>query len=395
MAVAVWTSFQQISNSTTAGTTPYAGAKVNVYAAGTTTPLSVFSDKDLLSAAANPIICDSSGQHAMRYIATANYKTSVADSSDNPLSNWSKDNIDPGVAIGSGALPIANGGTSATTAAAARTALGVPSTATVTTIASDVATLQTDVAALEANPLGQCQLTKSGATLLLSPYNGNRITINSTYQTIPDAGVSLAVGALGNSTLYYIYAYMSGATMTLEGVTTAYATQAGTGVKIKSGDATRTLVGMAYLLAGAFVDSATQRFVRSWFNDPGVSTSATFTANRTYNTVAFAEGNTEIKNEFLSWTGEIVDARAHGGFVSAGDTSYLSIGFNGTTAEATSNRFTSVSVASAFSVGVRKTGLTEGYNYATILGKAASSSMIVSGSATAGEASNLTLHIRH
>lgn len=139
MAVAVWTSFQQIANSSG---TPYSGALVNVYAAGTTTPLSVFSDSALGVAAANPIVCDSSGQHAMRYIATASYKTTVTDASLNPLTNWSKDNIDPGVAVGSGALPIANGGTGATTAGAARTALGVPASATVTAIASDVTTLQ-------------------------------------------------------------------------------------------------------------------------------------------------------------------------------------------------------------------------------------------------------------
>jgi hypothetical protein len=393
MAVAVWTSFQQISNSTTAGTTPYAGAKVNVYAAGTTTPLTVYSDKDLSISVANPIICDSSGQHAMRYIATANYKTSVTDSSDNPLSNWSKDNIDPGVAIGSGALPIANGGTGATTAAAARTALGVPSSATVTTISSDLATAQTDITALEAIPLGQCQLTKSGATLLLSPYNGNRITINSTYETIPDAGVSLAVGALGNSTLYYIYAYMSGATMTLEGVTTAYTTQTGTGVKIKTGDATRTLVGLAYLVGGAFIDSATQRFTRSWFNDPGISTVNAFTNNRTVSSATLTEFNSEIRNEFLAWSGEIVNASANGMQVSSSGNSFVNIAFDGTTAEDSMARFISTSASVSFCLSTNKTGLSEGYHYATLIGKDASGSIVLWGS-SANERTTLRLHIK-
>src|SRR5690349_7737883 len=98
MSIAIWTSFAQIANS-----------------AGTTTPLTLYSDSGLSSTRANPVVCDSSGQHAMVYIATASYKTSVTDSNDVPLTNWSKDNIDPGVAVGSGALPVANGGTGATT----------------------------------------------------------------------------------------------------------------------------------------------------------------------------------------------------------------------------------------------------------------------------------------
>lgn len=140
MAIAVWTSFQQIADS---NGVPYNGAKVNVYAAGTTTPLTVYSDSGLTTPVANPIICDSAGQHAMRYIATASYKTSITDSSDNALSGWSKDNIDPGVAVGSGALPVANGGTAGTTAAAARTNLAAAAATDMATAQSDISNLQT------------------------------------------------------------------------------------------------------------------------------------------------------------------------------------------------------------------------------------------------------------
>ena len=87
------------------------------------------------------------------------------------------------------------------------------------------------------------QLTLSGATLLFSPYTHNLIAINGRLEVIPDAGVSLAIGAAAASTAYNIYAYMSGSTMTLEFSATATALQAGTGVTIKSGDATRSFVG--------------------------------------------------------------------------------------------------------------------------------------------------------
>lgn len=114
---------------------------------------------------------------------------------------------------------------------------------------------------------GQCRLQKSGANLVLSRYQGNLLTINGVAQTIPAAGVSLAPGVAVANTLYYIYAYMSTGVMTLEFSTTGHSTDATTGVEIKTGDATRTLVGMARPTAGpVWVDSATQRFVISWFN---------------------------------------------------------------------------------------------------------------------------------
>jgi len=116
-------------------------------------------------------------------------------------------------------------------------------------------------------PFGQCRLVKSGANLVLQRYNGLWLTINDVVCMIPSGGVSLVASGLSVGTLYYIYAYMSGATMTLEASTTAHATDSTTGVEIKSGDATRTLVGMARPITGpAFADTDTQRFVISWFN---------------------------------------------------------------------------------------------------------------------------------
>ena len=79
---------------------------------------------------------------------------------------------------------------------------------------------------------------------MLKPEGGNLIWINGALETIPDAGVTLAPTGNAANTLYYIYAYMSGSTMMLEYSTTGYAVQTGTGVRIKTGDATRTFVGL-------------------------------------------------------------------------------------------------------------------------------------------------------
>lgn len=119
-------------------------------------------------------------------------------------------------------------------------------------------------------PTGQCRLAKSGANILLSPYGGNRLVINGAICRVPSAGVSLAPAGLGVGTLYYVYAVDAngdGVVDTLEASVTGHSTDAATGVEIKTGDATRTLVGMVRPTAGpAFTDSVTQAFVSSYFN---------------------------------------------------------------------------------------------------------------------------------
>ena len=153
---------------------------------------------------------------------------------------------------------------------------------------------------------GACIMVLSGVSLVLKPWGGNGITINGVNYQIPSAGVSLAVTGMTAGTLYYIYAYMNSGTMTLEKSATAHATHTD-GVEIKSGDATRTLVGMARPVAGpAF--SATQNcmLVRSWFNRT--------TAERRPRSLQpaeisrtngnYAEVGTTTRVEFLTWADE-------------------------------------------------------------------------------------------
>jgi hypothetical protein len=121
--------------------TPLNGAKVHVYAAGTTTPLSLYTDSGLSSGAANPMVCDGNGAVPQRFMATATYKLVVVTSADAAVTGYNGDYIDPGVAVGSGALPIANGGTGATTAANARTNLGAADASALAAIESDLSDL--------------------------------------------------------------------------------------------------------------------------------------------------------------------------------------------------------------------------------------------------------------
>jgi hypothetical protein len=157
--------------------------------------------------------------------------------------------------------------------------------------------------------IGQCYLSLSGANLLLAPFSGNLILINGALVTIPDAGVTLAPTSTAATTLYYIYAYLSSGTLTLEYSTTAYATQTGTGVKIKSGDATRTLVGM-WCSASAGVWSTSRTEGVSYFN-PQYKTQYAGAVGISTTSTTFAEMISTSRVNFISFAGRVVSVLLH------------------------------------------------------------------------------------
>ncbi|MHB0768171.1 hypothetical protein ACYCVF_29650 [Bradyrhizobium sp. 1.29L] len=160
-------------------------------------------------------------------------------------------------------------------------------------------------------PHGQCRLTLSGGNLVLSPYNGNLLTVNGVSCTVPDGGVSLAATSLTPGTSYFIYATASGGVVNaLEALTTAHATSttsSNKGTEIKSGDDTRSLVGMARAVTGsAWANSATQRFVVSWFNRARRDVTGAVDTTSTETSGSQVE-KTVSKAEFVAWADEVVD----------------------------------------------------------------------------------------
>lgn len=181
---------------------------------------------------------------------------------------------------------------------------------------------------------GKCILVfQDSSHVLLKPRDGNKLIIGGVQQTIPSSGVSGAVTGLTVSTLYYVYAYMNAGTMTLEFSTTIHGTDASTGVEVKSGDSTRTIVGMVYPITGpAFVDSMTQRLVRSWFNDNGAQILTPSPSNATTSGTSAASAGTTFQAEFLNWAGECCSFSL-GGLVAnntSTQNSLVQIGINGT-----------------------------------------------------------------
>jgi hypothetical protein len=220
-----------------------------------------------------------------------------------------------------------------------------------------------------AGAFGQCGLGLVGGNLRLRPVNGNLLTVNGTAASVPGAGVTLAATGLTPGTNYYIYAVASaGAVSSLEASATAYTTHTD-GTAIKTGDATRALVGMARCVTGpAWADSEIQRFVRSWFNrdhvlfiGPGIA------STRTTTSTSLVEINSETRAEFLTWANEAVLLNTHGSaFNSSNFYVAYAVGVDGTSTRTPINAMYGTSGGATTGNGVLR--LAEGYHYATLIG---------------------------
>lgn len=250
----------------------------------------------------------------------------------------------------------------------------------------------------------------SGTSCLLVRHGGKFIPIKDAtgwkLMEIPAAGTSLAVGALSNSTTYFVYAYDNAGTLTLEASTTAWALDTDTGLPIKSGDATRLLVGMVRLLAGAFIDSLAQRFTISFWNRQPIPLLNPITSDISTNSTSFAELSSSFRLEFLTWTFQfasrygpsMVQVESMGAFRCTGagaPTGELAIGFDGTTAGDGTNLYQALpSTNVTYHILTRRfdSSLTQGYHDARLLGLSSSgaATIEVNGSATQARRSVLS-----
>lgn len=118
--------------------------------AGTTTPKTVYSDAALGAPIAQPIATTSLGVFPRIFIGTGSYKVGLYTDAAGTIfaSGYPVDDCDTGIPAGSGALPVANGGTGATTAAGARTNLLAASQTDLNTQAASLAAILAQIAAL-------------------------------------------------------------------------------------------------------------------------------------------------------------------------------------------------------------------------------------------------------
>lgn len=217
--------------------------------------------------------------------------------------------------------------------------------------------------------LFQCRLAKSGANLVLSRAAGNRLLIGNVNRLIPSAGVTLAPTALTANTTYFVYAYMSGSTMTLEASTTAHATDATWGHEVKSGDTSRTLVGMARIgsVAATFTDTAAQRFVASYYSRRDMRAQNGPQTVSAIGTTG-AERTTTSRAEFVTWGDESVAAGIFGSVTDTASSPVSTIAGQGFDGALTSSEQTGyvTAVNGAVPVAAQHGAvLSEGYHYSS------------------------------
>ena len=169
----------------------------------------------------------------------------------------------------------------------------------------------------------QCRLDKvtNQNKLKLSPYQGNKIVINGNVEEIPSGGVEMtptSPDTLAVNTDYYVYAFMDSSTMKLEAKTTVptmNTSSPGVGIQIKTGDATRTLVGMCRLITlnsnPNFEDDPVNRYVISYYNRKRrtafLRNATALSSTATYSDSATNDGFVSILGplSYLIWSDEI------------------------------------------------------------------------------------------
>jgi len=118
---------------------------------------------------------------------------------------------------------------------------------------------------------GQCRIGYVNKTQLnLFPYNGNLLTIGGIDYTLPASTIYDTIGkGLTPNTTYYVYAYYDyDKSVQIEFSTTKRATDPATGWPIKTGDSSRTLLGMVRIAFNGDILPSTTAFVgiKNWFN---------------------------------------------------------------------------------------------------------------------------------
>jgi len=208
---------------------PIVGAVLKVYSAGTTSYLAIYSDANLTVPLSNPLsganASNASGDFPRFYLAQGTYKLRAETSTGTLI--WEYDNIDTGLSAGVGALPISAGGTGATTAAAARANLDVPSNSELSDLASDIATLSSSVQNIVSFPQGRLTLTTgvpvlstgvtAGTAVYYTQFVGNLVPVYDGAQFnarafTSDLALTLNSNHVANA-IYDVFVYWDGSAL--------------------------------------------------------------------------------------------------------------------------------------------------------------------------------------
>ena len=181
-------------------------------------------------------------------------------------------------------------------------------------------------------PQGMCRLIKSGANLVLERKDGKFLFCSNGHQEIPSAGLTLAPVAAAD-TLFFLYVKMDTGVMTMFRDAAVPVISTVTGLWTHPTDADMTMVGMARLVSNAWVDTARQRFVASWFNQRLKCANMELTAVRSTGAAPFVEVTTAAERiEILLWLGDTAFVTVQGSVINntGNALAYIGAHFNGT-----------------------------------------------------------------
>jgi hypothetical protein len=163
----------------------------------------------------------------------------------------------------------------------------------------------------------------SATSIRLDPQDGNTIWVymgsNWKRRIIPSAGISAANTSvyvngtsgqnLAANTQYFVYLFDNAGVLTIDFSTTAPAVDTVSGLKIKTGVATRLLVGMVRTNASSqFADSAASRTVISWYKRRAIQATGTALSSASTSSTSYVELQAAAQVKFLSWAEEAIEA---------------------------------------------------------------------------------------
>jgi hypothetical protein len=234
-------------------------------------------------------------------------------------------------------------------------------------------------------PFGGRLMYVSPTQLSYLPYKGDCIKINGIIYQIPTTGVvgltntnCFVNGVAGQSLAanfgYWVYVFNNGGTLTADFSTTSYVistTTGNVGIACKSGDPTRSLIGLVSQdNNGRFWWTPQYRLVRSWFNRPRVS----FTTNLVNFGPAGGSGGYFYATGHVVWfnmfADDVVNA-TYSGILQNQDgiyNCYIGMGFDGSGGPACYTGITTSNtgyypVSTSNSWGGMGSGLAEGNHY--------------------------------
>ncbi|MFY3535474.1 hypothetical protein [Achromobacter denitrificans] len=160
---------------------------------------------------------------------------------------------------------------------------------------------------------GQCQFVYvSPIECRLMPCNGNGLIVDGKQFRIPEAGVPLSVSGIASGVTSYVYALDDGSGgMSLEAALASANphSTAPDGIEIKTGDASRTLVGMVWPDSTPhFLNSSSFKLVASWFNRKRVCVEGPVSGSTGSPVEVGITGDIGI----LTWKGELLSAQYTG-----------------------------------------------------------------------------------